>query len=102
MINLLQVQSTKVNDVVLQYGILGVVALVLAYFAWHQYKRLIEKNDILEKKVDKLQDDMMQLIIEERDRMSKLIEENSKALDKLHNVILTYLIKVDHKDSDLN
>ena len=96
MINLLQIHDVnnvaKISDNFLQYGILGIVALVLAYFALHQYKRLLEKNDALEKKVDKLQQDIMTVLVEERDRMCALIEENSQALRELHNVILTHLI----------
>lgn len=90
--NLLQINSSKVYDTILQYGILGIVALALTYFAWSQYKRLMEKNDALEKKVDKLQEDMMKLLVEERDRMSKLISDNTSALQELQKTIVTYIV----------
>jgi hypothetical protein len=91
---LLQLSAETVNNSFLQYGILGIVALSLAYFAWTQYNRLVEKNDTLEKKIDRLQEEMLKILVEERDRMSELIENNSKALRDLHSTILTYLIKM--------
>ena len=92
-----QLPTSKLWDSALQYGILGLVATVLAYFAWHQYKRLIEKNDLLEQKVDKLQDDMMKLLVEERDRMSKLINDNTLALQELQKTIVTYIVSTNKK-----
>jgi len=94
--NILQITQQEVstiNSTVLQYGILGVVALALAYFSWSQYKRLIDRNDALEIKVDKLQNEMFQLLVEERDRMSKLISDNTQALSDLQKVITEYIIK---------
>lgn len=91
---LLQVVETAgVKEYFLQYGILGLLAFILGYFAWMQYQRLIKKNDELEKKVDKLQEEMMALLIEERDRLAELIKENTNALKDLQNTILTYMVK---------
>ena len=45
------------QDYLVQYGILGIVATILAYITISQYKRLLRKNDALEAKVDKLQAD---------------------------------------------
>ena len=72
---------------------MGIVALLLGYFAWIQYKRLVVKNDKLEEKVDRLQQEMVQILVEERDRMSKLISENTQALNDLQRVITEYIIK---------
>ena len=83
--------STK--DYLLQYGVLGLVAFILGYFAWIQYQRLIKKNDDLEEKVDKLQEQMMLLLVEERDRLSDLIRENTQVLAELQKTILKYIVK---------
>jgi hypothetical protein len=85
--------NSTINSTILQYGILGIVALALAYFSWSQYKRLIDRNDALEIKVDKLQNEMFKLLVEERDRMSKLISDNTQALSDLQKVITEYIIK---------
>lgn len=77
----------------MEYGILGLLAFLLGYFAWIQYQRLVKKNDALEEKVDKLQDEMMQLLVEERDRLSQLIRENTEALNSLQKTIFKYMIK---------
>ena len=81
----------------MQYGILGIIALLLGYFAWIQYQRLVEKNDKLEEKVDKLQDEMLQILVEERDRMSKLITDNTTALQELQKTIVTYIVSQNSK-----
>lgn len=81
-----------VNNSFLQYGLLGVIALLLGYFAFLQYKRLVERNDALEKKVDNLQRDMMGILVEERDRLSKLISDNTAALSDLQKTIYRVLL----------
>lgn len=85
------------QDYALQYGILGVVALILAYITISQYKRLLKKNDALEVKVDKLQEEMMMLLAEERDRLADLIKENTAALQELQRTILTYMVNNNNK-----
>jgi predicted PurR-regulated permease PerM len=87
------VETVSVRDYFLQYGVLGLLAFLLGYFAWTQYQRLVKKNDELESKVDRLQEEMMQLLIEERDRMAELIKENTQALKDLQNTILKYIVK---------
>ena len=80
------------QDYIIQYGVLGVVAMILAYITVSQYKRLLKKNDALEAKVDKLQEEMVTLLAEERDRLSELIKENTQALQELQRTILQYLV----------
>jgi DNA-binding transcriptional MerR regulator len=80
------------SDYVIQYGVLGVVAFTLAYVTLTQYKRLLKKNDELEAKVDKLQEEMIKLLAEERDRLSELIKENTAALQDLQKTILQYMV----------
>jgi hypothetical protein len=77
----------------MQYGILGILAFLLGYFAWQQYLRLVEKNEALEEKVDKLQDQMMKILVEERDRLDTLIRENTAALQELQKTIYKYMVK---------
>lgn len=91
--NLLQINPYTIQTTVLQYGILGIVAVLLGYFAWSSYKRLIDRNDALEKKVDALQDEMTGLLLEERDRMGKIVEENTRAINDLRAIIVNTLIQ---------
>lgn len=88
-----QITDTYVQSHLAEYGILGFLALVLGYFAWIQYKRLVQKNDELEIKVDKLQDEMMGLLIEERDRLAQLIRDNTTALQELQKTIFKFMAK---------
>jgi mannitol-1-phosphate/altronate dehydrogenase len=91
---LLQIaESEHIKEYFLQYGVLGMLAFLLGYFAWMQYQRLVKKNDALEEKVDKLQEEMMSLIIEERDRLADLIKENTAALQELQKTIFKYMVK---------
>ena len=90
---ILQINQPAVQTSLLQYGILGIVALVLGYFAWDSYKRLVERNDALEIKVDALQAEMTSLLIEERDRMSKIIEENTRAINDLRSIVVSTLLQ---------
>jgi len=93
----LQVQTETITSSFMQYGLLGIIALMLSYFAWSQYQRLLEKNDKLEEKVDKLQDEMMAILVEERDRMSKLITDNTIALQELQKTIVTFIVSQNKK-----
>jgi cell division protein FtsB len=90
--------------VALQYGILGILAVLLGYFAWHTYKqiakkndeeyvRLVERNEKLESELEKLRDEMMRLIVEERDRMANLVKANTEAIIELRKIIVDYLLK---------
>ena len=91
---LLQVVETAgLREYLLQYGILGLLAFILGYFAWMQYQRLVKKNDMLEEKVDRLQEEMMGLIAEERDRLAELIKDNTEALRELQKTIFKYMVK---------
>lgn len=92
--HLLQGISTElVQSNLTQYGVLGLVVLVLGYFAWVQYQRLVTKNDLLEQKVDRLQEEMMQILVEERERLAELIRENTQALSELQKTIFQYMVK---------
>ena len=88
-----QLNDTFVQSHLMEYGILGFVAFILGYFAWIQYKRLVKKNDDLEVKIDKLQTQMMGLLVEERDRLAQLIRDNTSALQELQKTIFKYMVK---------
>jgi hypothetical protein len=88
-----QINDSFVQSPLLEYGILGFVAFILGYFAWIQYKRLVKKNDDLEVKIDKLQTQMMGLLVEERDRLAQLIRDNTAALQELQKTIFKYMVK---------
>jgi uncharacterized membrane protein YgaE (UPF0421/DUF939 family) len=85
--SLSNLQSTAV-----QYGVLGILAFLLSFFAYNQFKRLIDKNEKLEAKVDSLQKEMLDLIVEERERLSDLVSENTKALNDLRSTIVQFLL----------
>lgn len=87
------VDTTSIQFGLMQYGILGILAFILGYFAWQQYLRLVKKNDELEVKVDRLQEDMMKLLVEERDRLDTLIRDNTAALQELQKMIYKYMVK---------
>jgi DNA-binding transcriptional MerR regulator len=85
-------EEFAIQDYAIQYGVLGIVAFILAYVTLSQYKRLLKKNDALEVKVDKLQEEMVTLLQEERDRLADLIKENTQALQDLQKTILQYMV----------
>ena len=87
------IDTTSIQFGLMQYGILGILAFLLGYFAWQQYLRLVKKNEELEAKVDKLQEDIMKLLIEERDRLDVLIRDNTAALQELQKMIYMYMVK---------
>jgi len=92
--NILQatIDSSSVGSAFMQYGILGILAFILGYFAWQQYLRLVKKNDELEQKIDKLQQQMMDILVEERDRLDTLIRDNTTALTELQKTIYKYMM----------
>jgi len=46
----------------------------------------------LEQEVEKLREEMMKLIAEERDRMASLVKANTDALIELRKTIIDYLL----------
>jgi hypothetical protein len=90
---ILAVDVNSLQFGLMQYGILGILAFLLGYFAWQQYLRLVKKNEELEVKVDRLQEDMLKILVEERDRLDTLIRENTAALQELQKMIYKYMVK---------
>ena len=93
----LQVDANTIQSQFLQFGVLGIVSFLLGYFAWHSYKRLADRNDALEAKVDRMQEEMTKLLIDERDRMSDIIAENTKAIHDLRTIIINSIIEKDNE-----
>lgn len=87
------ITETTVQNSFLQYGVVGILALILGYFAWNQYTRLVEKNDALERKIDALQEEMMGLIVEQKDQLVDLVKANTEALRDLQKLVLEYVIR---------
>jgi hypothetical protein len=67
----------------------------MGYILYNTYKRLVKKNDELEKKIDILQEEMISMLSSERDRMAQLVAKNTEALNELSRVILEYIVKKD-------
>lgn len=87
------VNSEAIENIPMQYGFVGLVAVLLGYFAWNQYSSLVKKNQNLEEKVDKLQQEMMSLIIEQKDQLVELVNTNTEALKDLHKLVLEFVIR---------
>ena len=87
------ITETAVQNSFLQYGVVGILALILGYFAWNQYTRLVNKNDALEQKIDALQEEMMGLIVEQKDQLVDLVRANTEALRDLQKLVLEYVIR---------
>jgi hypothetical protein len=79
----------------MEYGILGILVFIMGYILYNTYKRLVKKNDELEKKIDILQEEMISMLSSERDRMAQLVAKNTEALNELSRVILEYIVKKD-------
>jgi len=86
--------TDNIINTLLSYGVLGIVSIVLGYAAWSQYKRLVERNDSLEEKVDLMQQKMNSILIEDRDRMEKLVADNTAAIESLRSIIVDTLVAV--------
>lgn len=76
----------------MQYGILGIVCLTLAYFAKTQWQRIEAKNQALEKKIDNLQKDIMNVLTDDRDRFAELVQKNTEAMQELSRIVLEYIV----------
>jgi len=84
--------SSVATHSLMEYGILGILVLVLGYVMWTSYQRILMKNDELEKKVDALQQEMLDILSEERNRMADLVAKNTTALNELSRIILEYIV----------
>lgn len=93
------VTTDGIINTLLSYGVLGIFSIVAAYVAWGQYKRLLDRNDSLEIKVDAMQKQMQELLIDDRNRMERLVADNTKAIESLHSIIVDTLVSIRFKNS---
>ena len=93
------VTTDGIINTLLSYGVLGIFSIVAAYVAWGQYKRLLDRNDSLEVKVDAMQKQMQELLIDDRNRMERLVADNTKAIESLHSIIVDTLVSIRVKNS---
>lgn len=77
----------------MQYGFVGLALVVVGKLFYDQYKQLIQKNKELEEKVDHLQRQMLDFMESDRVVLLKAIDDNSKALASLQQVIKDILNK---------
>lgn len=70
------------------YGVLGLLTLGLGFVVWNMLKRQLASEDSLKSKVDELQKEMNTYVRTDRDRVTQAVENNTKALNDLKDVIL--------------
>lgn len=85
---LLQVESFGAFETLTQYGALGVVVLALGAVLWFMLKRQLASEDMLKTKVDTLQKEMNDYIRQDQNHLKDAIENNTKALQELRDIIL--------------
>jgi hypothetical protein len=85
---LLQVESFGVFETLTQYGALGVIVLALGAVLWYMLKRQLASEDMLKTKVDSLQKEINDYIRQDQNHLTNAIENNTKALQELREMIL--------------
>lgn len=81
------------EETLMQYGFVGLALVIVGKLFYDQYKQLIQKNKELEEKVDHLQKQMLDFMESDRVVLLKAIDDNSKALASLQQVIKDILNK---------
>jgi hypothetical protein len=71
----------------MQYGILGVITVVLSRLMYQQYQGLIEKNKELEKRIDNLQLELREYLMHDREESNKIMERNTIAFENLMHTL---------------
>ena len=85
---ILQAQSFGVFETLTQYGALGVITLGLGAALWFLLKRQIASEDRLKAKVEELQKEINDYIKQDQNKIKETVENNTKALDNLKEIIL--------------
>jgi len=85
---ILQAQSFGVFETLTQYGALGVITLGLGVALWFLLKRQIASEDRLKSKVEELQKEINDYIKQDQNKIKETVENNTKALDNLKEIIL--------------
>jgi hypothetical protein len=71
-----------------QYGALGVITLGLGAALWFLLKRQIASEDRLKSKVEELQKEINDYIKQDQNKIKETVENNTKALDNLKEIII--------------
>jgi apolipoprotein N-acyltransferase len=85
---ILQAQSFGVFETLTQYGALGVITLGLGAALWFLLKRQIASEDRLKSKVEELQKEINDYIKQDQNKIKETVENNTKALDNLKEIII--------------
>jgi len=83
------VPSFGVFETLSQYGALGIVTLALGAALWFLLKRQIASEDNLKKDLQALQKELNDYIREDQKILKETIDNNTKALHDLRDMIVT-------------
>ena len=83
------VPSFGVFETLSQYGALGVVTLALGAALWFLLKRQLASEDSLKKDLAALQKELNDYIREDQKVLKETIDNNTKALHDLRDMMLT-------------
>jgi len=83
-----QTASFGVFETLTQYGALGVITLGLGAALWFLLKRQIASEDRLKTKVEELQKEMNDYIRNDQNMLKATIDNNTKALQEIREIIL--------------
>lgn len=75
------------QEMLMQYGVLGGVSAILARLMYQQYQALIEKNKYLEKRIDDLQLELREYLMNDREESNKIMERNTIAFENLMHTL---------------
>lgn len=70
------------------YGVLGLATLALGASLWFLLKRQLTSEDNLKNKVDVLQKEINEYIREDHYKVISVVENNTKALQELKDLII--------------
>lgn len=93
MILLEAVPSFGVFETLSQYGALGVVTIALGGALWYLLKRQLAAEDSLKRDLAALQKELNDYIREDQKVLKETIDNNTKALHDLRDIMLTNLRK---------
>jgi hypothetical protein len=88
MILLQAASSLGVFSLLTQYGALGIITIGLGLAFWFLLKRQMQSEDSLKKRVDELQTELTKYIVEDQQYMRETINNNTKALQELRDLIV--------------
>ena len=80
-----------------QYGALGIVASFMGVALWMLLKRMLKAEDELKKQVDGLQKEMNNYILNDQNTLKEVIENNSKVMTSLRDIVLELKYRDDHQ-----